>query len=89
MAVLLTFLMGIVNFALHRATLESDHPMVAQMREPLGRIARGRGTYILEFVILFSALGFASMGSAVAMPVYGGYTVLNGLAAWLLLTRRF
>lgn len=88
MAVLLVFAMGIANFAMHRATMESGHPIMRQMRGALNDRAGGYLTYILEFVILLSALGFAAMGSLLALPVYAIYTGMNGVAAWLILTGR-
>lgn len=86
MAIILIFLMGIANFAVHRATMESRHPMMAQMRESLGRLARGPGSYALEFVILLSALGFAAMDSMIALPAYAVYTAMNGVAVWAILS---
>lgn len=39
MALILLFVLGIVNFAIHRAVSDSGHPLLAQMpwtRSPLG-----------------------------------------------------
>ncbi|MEZ5710520.1 MAG: hypothetical protein R3E02_14155 [Blastomonas sp.] len=87
MGLFVIFLCGVANFAVHKASMESDHPVMAQMRASLGRLANGRGSYILEFVILLSALSFARMGSALALPFYLAYTAMNGAAAWIILRR--
>lgn len=86
MATILIFLCGILNFALHKATMESDHPMAAQMRALFRNFLRGRGTYLLEYLILLSALSFAALGYTIALPAYIVYTGMNGLAGWAILT---
>ena len=58
MATILIFLCGIINFALHKATMESGHPMAAQMHALFQGFMRGWGSYMLEYLILLSALGF-------------------------------
>lgn len=87
MSIALVFVMGVANFALHRAVLSTRHPMLAEtalMRSKIG----GRLTLAIEFVVLIAALGFAYGGSAWAIFAYGGYTIANALAAWLILSRR-
>ncbi len=86
MPTLLIFLCGIANFALHKATMESDHPMALQMRAAFSRFMGGYGSYMLEFLILLSALSFAAMDWAIAMPAYLVYTAMNALAGWAILT---
>jgi len=88
MPVLLIFLCGIANFALHKATMESGHPMAVQMRTALSRFMGGWGSYLLEFLILLSALSFASLDWGIAMPAYLIYTAMNGAAAWAILKGR-
>ena len=88
MPVFLIFLCGIAYFALHKATMESDHPMAVQMRAALNRFMGGWGSYLLEFVILLSALSFATLGWSIAMPAYLVYTATNALAAWAILNGR-
>ncbi len=61
MAILLTFLLGIGNFALHKAVLESRHPVVGLMpRFLIGE--GGRGSLIAEFVILLAVMLFIANG---------------------------
>lgn len=88
MSSLILFLCGIANFALHKATMEADHPIAQQMRAAFSRFMRGWGSYLLEFLILLSALSFAAMGWSIALPAYLGYTAMNALAGWAILTGR-
>ena len=87
MATVVIFLLGIANFALHRAVLDSGHPA-------LGRAAllpapgRGFVTLATEFLVLVAALLVAARGWAGSAWLYGIYSLLNAVAAWLILTRR-
>lgn len=81
------FVLGVANFAMHKAVLESGHPLVGQMPWSVHRLG-GRVTLTVEFLVLLGAMllvgaGFTGWGWA-----YLGYTMLNALAAWLILTRR-
>ena len=60
MAVILTFLLGIANFAMHKAVLESRHPMLAQM--PWFEMLGGRFSFGLEFLLLVGAMLLAATG---------------------------
>lgn len=86
MAIFIIFICGVINFACHKATMESGHPMMEQTRKSLQKLAGGWGSYILEFVILLSAMGFAAMETSIAVPAYLIYTAMNGFAAWLILS---
>lgn len=88
MALIIIFLLGIANFALHRAVLESPHPRSAEM----GRLAARFGRRVMlgaEFVVLLAALMMSARGWSFAVWAYLGYSLLNGFAAWLILSRRF
>lgn len=85
-ALVLTFLLGVGNFALHRAVLESYHPLLGRM--PFARTLGGRGTLMAEFLVLLGAMLLVGNGSTAWAWAYAGYTALNGVAAWLILTRR-
>lgn len=87
MALVAIFLLGIGNFALHRAVLESGHPMLAQPRWYLHRLG-GRVTLATEFLLLFAAMLLAAQGWTWVAAVYAGYTALNAVAAWLIISRR-
>ncbi|KPF92646.1 hypothetical protein IP81_05440 [Novosphingobium sp. AAP83] len=87
MAIVITFLLGIGNFALHRAVMDSGHPMLGKMPwfyHALG----GRFTMIVEFMLLFAALMFAADGVVSGPIAYVVYSVLNSFSAYLILTDR-
>ena len=86
MAIILTFLLGIGNFAVHKAVLESHHPMLAQM--PWFEALGGRFSMALEFMLLVGALLLAASGQPGWLWAYFAYSALNGLAGWLILSRR-
>jgi hypothetical protein len=81
-----TFLLGIGNFAAHKAVLESRHPMLAQM--PWMGMMGGRFSLGLEFILLLGAMLLAASGHPGWSWAYLAYSVLNGLSAWLILSRR-
>ncbi|MCC6942074.1 MAG: hypothetical protein IT551_10765 [Novosphingobium sp.] len=87
MAILITFLLGICNFALHHAIMDSGHPLLGKMPwfyHALG----GRFTMIVEFMLLFAALMFAA-DDVVSGPIaYVIYSVLNSFSAYLILTNK-
>jgi hypothetical protein len=83
------FFMGIANFAMHRAVVESGHPFVEDTKLYFGRYFGRHGSYILEFVMLAGAMLMAHGGSGWFLFIYMMYTLFNGLSAWLLLSGRF
>jgi hypothetical protein len=87
MAIVLVFVLGIGNFALHRAVLDSRHPLLTQMPQ-LDAGSLGRITLAIEFAILCGALLLVAYGHRGWSLAYLGYSALNGLAGWLILTRR-
>ncbi|MFY7837821.1 MAG: hypothetical protein ACOVQ0_16220 [Novosphingobium sp.] len=87
MALVITFLLGIGNFALHHAVMASGHPMLGRIpwfAHALG----GRFTLVVEFLLLFAALMFAAEGNTTGPIAYVIYSVLNSFSAWLILTDR-
>lgn len=91
MAIVIVFLLGIVNFAAHRAVLESGHPLVDAMPQAiraLGRMLGGRLSLVVEFVMLLGAMWMVDAGSTGWALAYLGYSALNGLSAWLILSGR-
>jgi purine-cytosine permease-like protein len=86
--VILGFVLGVANFAMHKAVVESGHPFVEDSKFYFGRHFGKQSSYILEFVILLGVMGFTANGSWIAPAVYLIYTGLNALSAWLLLTGR-
>lgn len=86
-ALLLTFLLGIGNFAVHKAVLESGHPLLSTTPLFAGTFG-GRVSLLLEFLVLLGALLLVGGGYTGWSWAYCGYSAFNGLAAWLILTRR-
>ena len=84
-AVLVTFVLGIANFAMHRAVLESGHPLLEQM-PGTGSKARRSITFALEFAILLAAMLFAANGWPGFAWAYAGYSALNAASAWFILS---
>lgn len=87
MAVVLIFILGIANFTMHKAVIESRHPLLEQMRW----ISSGRGkrfALALEFVVLLAALVLARNGWPQVAIAYVLYTGLNAVTAWLILSGR-
>jgi hypothetical protein len=83
---LLCFLLGIANFAMHKAVVESGHPFVEDTKLYFGQHFGKHGSYAIEFVILAAAMLFANAGSLLIVLFYLGYTALNMLATYLLLS---
>lgn len=87
LGILVTFLCGIANFVLHKAVLECGHPLIRQMSwlfNPLG----GRFSLVFEFVLLLGAMLLVGQGMSGWALAYAGYSLLNGLSAWLILSGR-
>lgn len=87
MAILITFLLGIGNFALHRAVMDSGHPLLGRMPWFIHAL-NGRITMAVEFLLLFAALMFAAQDNVSGPIAYVVYSVLNSFSAWLILTDR-
>ena len=87
MVILFVFLLGVGNFALQRAVLSSRHPVLREMRWLVDGLG-GRASLGLEFVLLVAALLLVAGGHPGWAWAYLGYSVLNALAAWLILSRR-
>lgn len=87
MFIVVIFALGIVNFALHKAVIESKHPIVESI--PLyGDRSGGRLALGIEFIVLLAAMLLVSDGSFGWAWLYVGYSAANGLAAWMILTDR-
>jgi hypothetical protein len=86
-ALLVTFLLGVANFAAHKAVLESRHPLLGRMPWFVHMLG-GRGSLVVEFLLLLGAMLLVGTGSPGWAWAYAGYTGLNAFAAWLILSRR-
>jgi hypothetical protein len=88
MAMLFCFFMGIANFAMHRAVLESRHPFVEDTKLYFGQHIGRNTSYVLEYLVLTAAMLFAFDGSIFALALYIGYTSMNAIAAYMLTNGR-
>ena len=87
MLVIVLFLLGIGNFAVHKAVLQSGHPMLDALPS-FYKSGGGLLSLWFEFLLLLVAMllganGYAGMGAAYAI-----YSVFNFGTAWMVLTGR-
>ena len=87
MIVTLIFLCGIANFAIHKAVMESGHPLLEPMAKYLQALG-GRAAFFTEFAILLAAMLLAANGWPGLALIYGLYTALNLFSGWLMLSGR-
>jgi hypothetical protein len=85
MAIILTFFLGIANFAMHKAVLESGHPLLGQVPW-FFHMLNGRFSLIVEFLMLLGAMLFIDNGAWGWAWAYAGYSLLNGVSAWIILS---
>ena len=77
----------VIGLAAGGAVLGSGHPLLG--RTPwFVHLLGGRITLMTEFTLLLAALLLAATGWPWLAWVYLGYSALNALGAWLILTRR-
>lgn len=86
MVILVTFLLGVVNFAMHKAVLVRFSALYAPAQGASG-IAGGRISLIAEFAVLVVALALVANGYRGWGWAYLGYSLFNGAAAWFILRR--
>lgn len=87
MGFLLVFLLGIGNFAAHKAVLESRHPLLGQVPW-FFQLLGGRFSLGIEFAMLLGALLMVYQGSPNWALFYAVYSLANLGSAWLLLSGR-
>jgi len=84
MAIAIIFFLGIANFAMHKAVIDSAHPILRQATW----LASSKGRRLalgLEFGVLLAAMLLAANGWPKLAIGYAIYTALNGAAAWVIL----
>lgn len=86
-AVGLIFVLGVANFALHRAVVESGHALLAQMPGFVTGLGR-RLALVAEFLVLLAAMALAANGWTSFAFAYLAYSALNAIAGWLILSGR-
>lgn len=84
-ALIIIFCLGVGNFVLHQAVLDSEHPMLDQMPAFI-QMMGGRLTLVAEFLVLLVVMLLAANGWPEIVWGYIAYSVLNGVAAWLILS---
>ncbi|ABC64668.1 hypothetical protein [Erythrobacter litoralis] len=87
MLIVIVFMLGIANFAMHSAVMRSGHPVLQDVPWLATKGGR-RIAMALEFLILAAALSLARMGFPMSGWAYGFYSACNGIAAWMILSRR-
>lgn len=87
MAIVALFLLGIANFAMHKAVLESGHPLLGRTSWFVHMLG-GRTSLAVEFLMLLGAMLMVDAGSPGWAWLYAGYSLVNGLSAWLILSGR-
>lgn len=87
MGLILAFLCGVLNFAMHKAVLESRHPLLGQLPWMFHSFG-GRAGLVVEFVMLTGCMLMIAAGSTGWAWGYLIYSLINALAAWLILSHR-
>lgn len=87
MFLVVLFGLGVANFAVHKAVLESGHPMLDAL-PGFYRASGGRFSLWFEFFVLLAAMLLAGNGWPGAAMAYGVYSLINFATAWLVLTGR-
>ncbi|MEZ5744613.1 MAG: hypothetical protein R3D89_13050 [Sphingomonadaceae bacterium] len=87
MAIIMLFALGVGNFALHRAVLESGHPLLGQVPW-VYQMLGGRLSLLVEFVLLLGAMLMVDAGSAGWAWGYAAYSFVNAVSAWMILSGR-
>ncbi|MEL6540462.1 MAG: hypothetical protein AAFP79_12780 [Pseudomonadota bacterium] len=83
-------ILGVFNFALHRAVLDRVDPLIERAADQLPQFLEalgGRLTFVAEFAVLVATMLLAANGWPEMGWAYLAYTALNAMAAWLILRR--
>jgi len=86
MLLVITFLMGIGNFALQRAVVERLGPAL-QVMPVLIRTHAATILFLAEFILLVGAMWEVNQGRSGWAFAYLGYTALNVSVGWSILRR--
>jgi hypothetical protein len=87
MLLVIAFVLGIANFTMHKAVLESGHPLLGQipwLYDSMG----GRFSLLVEFMMLAGSMLYIAGGTPDWIWGYLAYSGLNAVSAWLILTGR-
>lgn len=86
-ALIAIFFAGIANFAMHRAMIESDDPLVLAVMRPFQTKLGPNATYALEYLFLVAGLAMTTRNWLAGLVIYGVYTALN-VAAFAMMRNR-
>ena len=81
------FVLGVVNFAVHKAVLESGHPLIEQLGW-MRRVVIVPVSLWVEYAVLLTALAFAQNGWGGAVFAFSAYTAFNAATGWFVLSGR-
>lgn len=87
LALIAIFLAGIANFAMHRAALESDDPLIQAAVKPFQDRLGPYVTYVIEFLFLVAAMSVANRHWFAGLMLYGAYTIFNAAAFTIIRNR--
>jgi hypothetical protein len=87
MVLFLAFLLGIGNFAAHKAVIESRHPILAQVPW-FFTLLGGRFSLLVEFAMLVGTMLMIGNGATGWAWFYAAYSGMNFASAWLILSGR-
>lgn len=87
MALIVIFILGVGNFAMHRAVMASGHRLLG-VSPWYVHLLGGKVTLVTEFLLLLAAMLLAVTGWPWLAWVYLGYSGLNAIGAWLILSGR-
>ncbi|MEO5586266.1 MAG: hypothetical protein ABIQ81_01090 [Novosphingobium sp.] len=88
MTLAVLFFLGIGNFAMHKAVLESRHALLGQVPWFMHMLGNGRMGLGVEFLVLLGSMLMVSQGSPGWAWGYAFYSLVNAAAAWLILSKR-
>jgi lipopolysaccharide/colanic/teichoic acid biosynthesis glycosyltransferase len=87
MLILLVFFLGVANFAMNKAVLESDHPILDEL-PALFRSFDGRMPLVAEFVVLLAAMLMTANGYSGFAWGYLAYSAFGIATAWAIVSHR-
>lgn len=83
MGLIICFILGVTNFACHKAVMKSGHPFVEDTKTYFGKHFGKYGGYSIEFLILLAALIYSN--SLILTFIYIAYSGLNMVTAYMLI----
>lgn len=88
MAIAILFFLGIGNFAMHKAVLDSRHLLLGRAPWFVHMLGGRRFGLGVEFLVLLGSMLMVDDGSLGWAWGYALYSIANGAAAWLILSDR-